>query len=289
MLILFLRAELKDFKDKVSALEKEQKKQEAEQNKDLRLKSKLEDDITHAERKITNCKRQLKSYKDNPVVEKQAQLEEARLANRELMEEKKLKLVEEVEPTMKEAREQLEIIVSNIDGARAAIHQGEKRIQELERERDEIRRRSSAKENKFGPYAGEIARKIATARWIKEPVGPIGNHIDIHDSYQKYAGVIEKQLAATLHGYIVFTLEDKMKLSKSTFKYSKTIMCQPDCLVMRPKILSNVFLSCDHQEHHQQRAQHLPAGLRVGLLSQPTKFQGGVSYAIPFGTQSLED
>ncbi|CAG5110423.1 Oidioi.mRNA.OKI2018_I69.chr2.g4831.t1.cds [Oikopleura dioica] len=44
-----IQAELKDFKDKVSALEKEQKKQEAKQNKDLRLKSKLEDDITHAE------------------------------------------------------------------------------------------------------------------------------------------------------------------------------------------------------------------------------------------------
>ena len=204
---------MNEFKKKVSDYEKQQKKQEAEQDKDLEEKARLEDDIDHAKRTITNCKRQLNSYRDNPAVEKQAKLEEARRINREVIEEKQRKMTE-VDRKIQEAKEEVERILPNIEGAKAAFQQYENHIKTLERERDEIRRRSSAKENKFGAYAREIAQKIAANRWNYEPVGPIGNYIDIQGGYEKYAGVVERQIANALHGYIVFTHEDKIRLSK---------------------------------------------------------------------------
>ena len=162
---------------------------------------------------MNSNKKALNAFKKDPQVEKQAKLEEDREQLRARTEEHRRELAE-MEPKLLEAKRELENAKDNVGSAEAEAQRYKMNFDKLGEDRLEIQRRSSAKENKFGAFAKEVADAISRERWDHRPVGPVGDHINMDQSFQQYAGVVEKLIGQMLMGYIVYSERDKATLSK---------------------------------------------------------------------------
>ena len=209
------REESEEYQNVIKKVLAEKKTFETRRDKDNATVHDLEDSVVRATRKMNSNKKALNAFKKDPQVEKQAKLEEDREQLRARTEEHRRELAE-MEPKMLEAKRELEDAKDNVASAEVEAQRFKMSHERLIDERDEIRRRSSAKENKFGAFAKEVTGAISRERWDHRPVGPIGDHINMDERFQQYAGVIEKMLGGMLMGYIVYSERDKATMSKLT-------------------------------------------------------------------------